>query len=130
MLAPGGALTWIYTTSRRPPPGSKPFAIVGGTPAPLLRAAAVLPLIRASAALSGHEHSSSRLAVAVRNLSAIPQYQLPVFAFAKRGDRYVAAGSVTVDQLGGQASTTLHVRLIGTVANAQLEIEALPAVLQ
>lgn len=130
VLAPGGALTWIYTTSRRPPPGSKPFAIVGGTPAPLLRAAAALPLIRASAALSGHEHSSSRLAVAVRNLSAIPQYQLPVFAFAKRGDRYVAAGSVTVDQLGGQASTTLHVRLIGTVANAQLEIEALPAVLQ
>ena len=79
---------------------------------------------------SRREHSTARLAVAVRNLSAITQYQLPVFAFAKRGDRYVAAGSLTVDQLAGQASATLHLRLIGSVANAQLEIEALPAVLQ
>lgn len=126
VLAPGGELTWIYTTGRRPPPRSKPFAIVGGSPAPLVRAAARLPLIRASAARFSH----ARLAVAVRNLSSVPQYQLPVFAFAKRGDRYVAAGRVMLDGLGSQASTTLNLRLIGSAANAQLQIEALPAVLQ
>ena len=130
VVAPGQALTWVYTTRRRPPAGSKPFAIVGATPSPLVRAAATLPLIRASAALTGREDSTARLAVAVRNLSGIPQYQLPVFAIAKRGGRYVAAASRSVDQLAGQASTTVELRLIGSVANTQLKIEAPPAVLR
>ena len=126
VLAPGATLTWIYTTSHRPPSGSSPFAIVGGTPTPSVRATRSLPVIHATAAFS----TSRGVTVAVRNVSAITQYQLPVFVFARRGDRYVAAGSATVDQLGGQASTRLDLRLIGSVAHAQPEIEALPAVLQ
>ncbi len=126
VLAPGATLTWIYTAGHRAPRGSRPFALVGGTPTPSVRVARTLPVIHASGAFANH----SRVAVAVRNLSAIPQYQLPVFVFSKRGNRYVAAGSATVDQLGGQASTRLDLRLIGSVDHVQPEIEALPAVLQ
>ena len=126
VLAPAATLTWIYTAGRRAPRGSRPFAIVSGTPTPAVRVAGTLPLIHAS----GKFASNSRVAVAVRNLSGIPQFQLPVFVFAKRGDRYVAAGSATIKQLGGQTSTRLDLRLVGSVDRAQPEIEALPAVLQ
>ncbi len=51
---------------------------------------------------SGHPPpapTASRLAVSLHNLSAIPQYQLQVYAFARhRRARYVAAGRLTVER--------------------------------
>ena len=49
----------------------------------------------------------------VRNASDVPQYGLPVYALARRGGRYVAAGRATLQQLGTGDSATVPLRLIG-----------------
>lgn len=129
VLGPGATLTWVYTTSRRVPARSRPFALVGGAPHPLAPISASVPVLRANVALP-RSSGAPRLVITVHNLSTVPQYQLPVFAFATRGGRYVAAGNLTVLDLGGQASTTFDLGLTGNPGHARLHVEAIPAVLQ
>jgi hypothetical protein len=134
-VAAGGTLTWVYATTRRLSRHVRPFAIVGDAPS----VAAVprwsrLPAIRASASSglghAGANAAGSQLAVVLHNLSTIPQYQLQVYAYALSGDRYVAAGNLTVPHLGSQARQTSKVALLGRVNHARLQIEALPTIVQ
>lgn len=129
VLPAGATLTWVYTTSRHVPRPARPFALVGSAPSPPAPASAPLPVVRASASMS-RSGRPARLAITVHNLSSIPQYQLPVFAFATRGGRYVAAGSATVIHLAGEASRTLDLGVTGNPNHAQFQVEAPPAVLQ
>lgn len=127
VLRAGATLTWVYSTHRRTPSDARPFAIVGGRPSPAVAPATPLPVIRVRVS---DDATPARAVIALHNLSAVPQYQLPVFAFAERGGRYVAAGDVTVEHLGGQATTTLALGLVGSLVDARLQIEAPAAVLQ
>jgi hypothetical protein len=131
-VAAGGTLTWVYATSRRLPAHARPFALVGGTPSVAAAPAPRPPQIRASTsstpALVAASWARSQLAVTLRNLSTIPQYQLQVYAYALSGDRYVAAGNLTVPDLDGQARQTTTVAMLGRVAHARLQIEALPTI--
>jgi hypothetical protein len=133
-VAAGGTLTWVYATARRVPLHVRPFAIVGDAPSVPATPANRLPVIRASAASAlGHAEANavgSQLAVVLHNLSTIPQYQLQVYAYALSGDRYVAAGNLTVPHLGSQARQTSKVALLGRVNHARLQIEALPTIVQ
>jgi hypothetical protein len=133
LVAAGATLTWVYTTDRPLPAHARPFALVGGTPSntaprtkplPVIRAGAVAPVAGASAA------SASPLAVSLRNLSSVPQYQLQVYAVAERAGRYVAAGSFTVPHLGSSATSTVKLPILGHIAHARLEIEAAPTIFQ
>jgi hypothetical protein len=137
VVAAGGMLTWVYTTDRHLPAHARPFAIVGGEPNPAVPRVDQLPVIRASAltgtpGTAGSESSSgaSKLAIALHNLSGVPQYQLQVYAFAQTAGRYVAAGGITVAHLGSQGSKTLHLGLLGSLDHARLQIEALPTIFQ
>jgi hypothetical protein len=125
-VAAGAALTWVYTTSRHLPAHSRPFAIVGDTPSPPAPTPAPPPVIRASAVGAG----GPSLAVALHNLSSLPQYQLQVYAVAQRAGRYVAAGNLTVAHLGSQARRTLKLSLLGSLDHAHLQVEALPTIFQ
>jgi hypothetical protein len=132
-VAPGGTLTWVYATGRRLPAHVRPFAIVGGTPSLAAPRVTRLPVIQASPASTPDREragaaGSQQLAVALKNLSSIPQYQLQVYAYAQSGDRYVAAGNLTVPHLGSQARQTTNVALLGRVEHARLQIEALPTI--
>jgi hypothetical protein len=53
---------------------------------------------------------------------------MPVYALARRGGRYVAAGRATLEQLGTGASVTVPLRLVGARHGAPLELEALPTI--
>jgi hypothetical protein len=132
-VAAGGTLTWVYATARRLPARARPFAIVGDVPS-VAAPAGRLPVIRASASSTlGHvaaNAAGSQLAVVLHNLSTIPQYQLQVYAYALSGDRYVAAGNLTVPHLGSQARQMSKVGLLGRVNHARLQIEALPTIVQ
>jgi hypothetical protein len=136
LVAAGATLTWVYTTSRHLAAHSRPFAIVGATPSPPAPTAAPLPVIRASAlGPSGAPGTVVRpgaasLPIALQNLSAVPQYQLQVYAVARRAGRYVAAGNLTVPHLGSQARRTLKLSLLGSLDHAQLWVEALPTIFQ
>lgn len=145
VVAARGTLTWVYTTARRLPAHSRPFALVGGQPTPAVPRVSQLPVIRASA-LSGtpaaagagtpatvgaaSHRAASQLAIALHNLSGVPQYQLQVYAFAQTAGRYVAAGDITVAHLGSQGSATLRLGLLGSLRHARLQIEALPTIFQ
>jgi hypothetical protein len=138
MVPPHGTLTWVYTTDRRLPPHATPFAAVGAEPAPPVPGSSTPPLIRARALVApdapttgGHRGGGTpELAIALQNRSGVPQYQLQVYAFAQRAGHYVAAGNRTILYLGGQASTTLRLGLLGSLDHARLRIEALPTILQ
>ena len=126
-LPPIGAhrsIAWVYRTERSLPASARPFVRIGARRAADPGELATPPAIGASALrLSG-----DRLTVALRNRTAIPQYQLPVYATARRRGRYVAAGAATVAHLGSGAAQTLHVTLVGTVGSARLVIEAPPTI--
>jgi len=123
-----GTLTWVFTTPRRLPGQTRPFAVVGVPAAPPLSLPRTLPdlaarLTRASGALRGGE-----LQISVQNRSSLPQYQLPVYATASRGGHYVAAGQATIEQLDGGASSRLELHLTGDTNGASVAIEAPPTI--
>ena len=124
-IAAGGTLTWVYTTQRRLPRGARPFALVGTRPDPPVTAGGAVPVIRVRAQGAGE----SELEVTLRNLSAVPQYQLQVYAVARSGGRYRAAGNLTVPHLGSQSARTVRVPVVGNLGDAALAVEALPTIL-
>jgi hypothetical protein len=64
----------------------------------------------------------------VRNLSGVPQYQLPVYAIARRAARLVAAGQATIGYLGTRSTVRLRVPLVGDPSKAALSLEAPPTI--
>jgi len=108
-----GRATWVFTTRRRIPRG-RPFARAGDA----VRSPASLP--RVEAALSEGR-------VQLHNATSIPQYGLPVYAIARRGARYVAAGAATLD-LGSGATAAVDIPLVGAARGGAIELEALPTI--
>lgn len=127
-IAPGRTIAWVYTTGRRLPAPARPFALVGGTPStpvPPGRPPRIAVAIRQAAPPT----VSRRLALAVRNLSSVPQYQLQVYAVGRAGTRAVAAGAATVPYLAANASTQLSLPVLGRAGATHLQAEALATTL-
>jgi hypothetical protein len=133
LVAAGGTLTWVFTTDRRLPAHARPFALVGETPSNPAPHPNPLPVIRASAVANAPPAptaAASPLAVSLRNLSSVPQYQLQVYVVAERAGHYVAAGSFTVPHLGSYATKTVKLPILGHINRARLQIEAPPTIFQ
>jgi hypothetical protein len=124
VIAPGATVTWIYTTTRRLPAGSRPYAIVGARPSVRAPRVSTAPVI--SAVASG-KATTTRVAVTLQNRSSVPQYQLQVYAVARHGRRLVAAGALTVPHLDGDGKHTVQLPLLGHPGQGRLRLEALPA---
>jgi hypothetical protein len=122
----GHDLTWVYTTGHPVPQGAHVFARVGSKPS----APALLSEPGVQIGL-GYARTIVRdsLAVKLQNTSGVPQYELQVYAYARQGGRYVAAGSLTVANLGAGATDRLRLPLVGS-ATSQLHVEAIPTILQ
>lgn len=119
-----GTLTWVLTVDHRLPAGGTPFAKVGSASPTIGATIGTLPLLQvASAARSG-----AGADLTVRNSSGVTQYQLPVYAVARRGARWVAAGQATIEELDGGASTQVRLPLVGNPAGATLSFEAPPTI--
>jgi hypothetical protein len=121
-IAPHGHARWVFVTRRGLPRGARAFAVAGAPDTALPGRPQALPWL-ASAAVPGHTPR-----VTVRNHGSVPQYALPVYAFARRGDRYVAAGRATVEHLGTGATATIAMSLVGATGGATLETEVLPSI--
>ena len=121
-IAPRGRARWVFVTRGSVPRGARAFAVAGEADAALPDRPQVLPPL-ASAAVPGRT-----LRVTIRNPGSVPQYGLPVYAFARRGGRYVAAGRAAVAHLGTGATATIAMSLVGPRAGATLETEALPSI--
>jgi hypothetical protein len=134
VIAPESTVTWVYTSDQRLPRGARPFAVIGGAPAPAAPVASPLPVIRARllrGPIAGTAATGAAPArLALENLSSVPQFQLQVYAYARSGGRYVAAGNVTVPHLDGQGSMTVSVPLAGRASGDQLQVEAVPTIVK
>jgi hypothetical protein len=123
-IAPHGVTTWVFTTRGRVPSG-RPFATVGVS-ALHPSAGAHLPQIDVSS--HAGRPAPGSVAVSVSNRSAVPQYDLPVYAVAVRGGRDVGAGHAEVTHLGTRATTTVSINLVGSSQGATLRLIALPTI--
>ncbi len=72
---------------------------------------------------------SRSVIVHLENSTSVPQYELQVYAYAREGGRYVAAGVKTVPDLGAGSRQRVKLSLLGSGAQ-QLSVEAIPTILQ
>jgi len=117
-IAPGEQTTWVYV-SKDPLGARRAFVRVGAPePSPVTTAGHVDEL---DATGSG---AGAAVQAQVTNDTGVPQYDLDVYAVARRGRRYVAAGRANVVHLGVTESARLSLPLIGDAKGAQVEVFA------
>jgi hypothetical protein len=121
-IAPHGRVRWVFVTRHALARGAHAFAVAGASDASLPGRPQVLPSLSSAAGVG------KRPAVKVVNRGSVPQYGLPVYAFARRGGRYVAAGRAQLDHLGTRATATVSLSLVGAVRGAALQTEVLPSI--
>jgi hypothetical protein len=121
-LAPGATTTWVFTARRRMPAGARASARVGVPLTKPTSKASSLPRLQASNLGGGR--------VRVRNASDVPQVDLPVYAVARVGGRYVAAGRASIPKLSGNSEATVAVPLIGTRNAPQTQVHVLPTIFE
>jgi len=119
--------TWVFTTSDALPAGATPVAAVGARPS--VPATTVRSLPRLEVAAVGSP-TRSKLHIKVTNASAVPQYQVQIYALGLARGRYVAAGRATIGHLGTQSSAIVTLTLIGGPRPTSIELEALPTMFQ
>jgi hypothetical protein len=125
-ITAGGSLTWVYTVNRVLPPRTRPFARVGRKPSAPARITETNVRIEVRHAyVSGADTLTVRLA----NPTSVPQFQLQVYAYIRRGDQFVAAGNATVWDLGAGSGQRVKLVLVGT-AGSGLRVKAVPTILQ
>jgi hypothetical protein len=122
----GHDLTWVYITARQVPRGAHVFARVGQKPSAPARLTDLG--VRIGLGYTGTSGRNS-LAVKLQNTSGVPQYELQVYAYSRQGGHYVAAGNLTVADLGPGATDRLRLPLVGS-ATSRLHVEAIPTILQ
>jgi len=130
-IAAQGSVTWVFTTDRKLPVGATPFAVVGARSSVPATVEHLLPQIDVATASSPTSaNGARRLLVKVTNASAVPQYQLQIYALGLDRGRYVAAGGATLSHLGTESSETVPLSLVGARRPASIELEALPTMFQ
>jgi hypothetical protein len=125
-LFPGKPRVWVYTAARLLPKGAQLFATVGDKPS----VPALLNEPDLNVALKLDGVSGNRLRIGLQNSTSVPQYQLQVYAYARRDGHYVAAGNKTVVDLGAGSHQNLTLKLVGAAQGATVQVEAIPTILQ
>jgi hypothetical protein len=126
VIRAGGELTWVYTADRSVPAGARAFARVGRKRS----APALLTEMNVSIRVSySYAASTGALTVHLDNPTSVPQYQLQLYAYAKRGAQYVGAANTTVTVLGAGAERSVHFGLVGETGS-ELHVQAIPTILQ
>jgi hypothetical protein len=128
VIGAGRSLTWVYTVSSHAlRPRARLFAIVGTRPSP----PALLTETNVRIGLDvGYVTGARSVTVRLDNPSSVPQYQLQVYAYARHGQRYAAAGNLTVADLGAGSKQRVKLTLVGVVPSANLHVVAIPTILQ
>jgi hypothetical protein len=119
-IAAGEEATWVYV-SRRPLHASRAFARVGPPAKPPLTTAGRVSELKTED--SGTAGDSSVLARITNDLG-IPQYDLDVYAVARKGGRYVAAGRANLEHLGVSKTERVKLPLIGDAKGARIQVFA------
>lgn len=117
-IAPGEEATWVYV-SKEPLHADRAFARVGTPATPPLTTAEHLSKLETDGSGRG-----SSVDAEVTNDVGIPQYNLDVYAVARKGGRYVAAGRANLEHLGVSKTAQLTLPLIGDAKGARIQVFA------
>lgn len=132
----GGRVTWVFRSSHVPAPGDRPFAKVGLPAQPLISSADSLPPIKAVLLEGGgNERKAGKkprntTPVSVENVSDVPQYGLQVYALARVGGRYVAAGKVAIEHLGTGQRVDTEIPLAGSAQKHRVRVHTIPTIFE
>jgi hypothetical protein len=118
-IGPGAEATWVYVTKQVLGSGEV-FARVGSPGSPPLTTAGHISELPTTASGTG----ASSVQAQITNDTGIPQYDLDVYAVARRGGRYVAAGRTSLVHLGVDSSTKVTLSLIGDARHSQIQVFA------
>jgi hypothetical protein len=125
-IGPDASTAWVFTTGARIPRG-RPFATVGFPQLhPTLGGS--LPSVAVSLRSARQERGGLVLEVSIISRSAVPQYDLPVYAVALRDGREVAAGRTAITHLGTRGTTTSTLSLLGSAHYDLLRLIASPTI--
>lgn len=128
VLAPRQETTWVLTLPAKKLPGGSPLVEVGVPADPPIAARALPPLrVTRIASKSGDEDA---VEATVSNEGGFPQYDLSVYAWAKREGRYVAAGQKSIGNLGTDKTARVQLELIGDPGKAKVHVSAPPTIFE
>jgi hypothetical protein len=117
-IGPGDEVTWVYE-AKDPIGSSQAFARVGAPPSTPLATAGRVSSLEARGKSAGSEVRAE-----VTNDTGIPQYDLDVYAVARKDGRYVAAGRASLEHLGVSKSAHLSLPLVGDARGTQIQVFA------
>jgi hypothetical protein len=128
-MDPGATATFVYAAQGKPPAGT-PTVTVGSDTGRLPEThAGSLPRLDATVErASGKSHDEAT--VELHNPTSIQQYDVQVMAWAKAGKRVVAAGTAHVAYLGGGATATVRVPLVGNPGSHAIQVSAPPTIFE
>jgi hypothetical protein len=127
-IAAGAETTWVYVTKEKIGPAPA-YARIGAPPA-LAPKAGDVPELEVSDAGSHDGNQGSSVVAEVSNGTGIPQYGVDVYAVARRGGRYVAAGRASLMHLGVDQKAELTLNLIGDAKGSRIQIYAPPTLFE
>ncbi|HEX3292408.1 MAG TPA: hypothetical protein VHR38_01580 [Solirubrobacterales bacterium] len=127
-IAPGAEATWVYVTKEKI--GSGPVYARLGAPPAIAPKASDVPELHVSDGGAHSDKGGSSVVAEVSNGTGIPQFGLDVYAVARRGGRYVAAGRASLTHLGVDQSTELTMDLIGDAKGSRIQIYAPPTLFE
>jgi hypothetical protein len=125
-IASGAEATWVYVTKEKL--GSGPVYARVGTPAAGAPRAGRVPEL--DVADSATPKEAGTVVAEVANDTGVPQYELDVYAVARRGGRYVAAGRASLSHLGVDQTARLTLRLIGDAKGSHVQVYAPPTLFE
>lgn len=117
-IPPGEEATWVYV-SKDPLGSNRAFVRVGAHPTPPLSTADHVSELDA-----GGQGDGSSVKADVTNDTGVPQYDLDVYAVARKGGRLVAAGRANLEHLGVTDRAHLTLPVIGDAKGARIQIFA------
>lgn len=122
-LAPGESGTWVFAAPRPVPKGSSVSARIGVATSPPAVATDFTALDVSEVSVSG-SGDRAELIVEVENPSETTQFDVPIYAWVKQGDRFVAAGAGSIDEISPQGTESANVELLGDPGTAEVQVLA------
>jgi hypothetical protein len=117
-IAPGDEVSWVYV-SKDSLGSSHAFARVGAPSSPPMTTAGHVSELKASG-----KGDASTVRAEITNDTGIPQYDMDVYAVARKGGRYVAAGRASLEHLGVSKTTHLSLPLVGDAKGTEIQVFA------
>jgi hypothetical protein len=121
--------TWVLTAPGKKLPPGKPVVRVGSASHPPT-VARDLPDLRVTGVGRDRGGKSTAVSATVDNEGGFPQYDLSVYAWAKRGGRFVAAGRQAIGDLGTGTEQPVRLALIGDPGKAEVHVSAPPTIFE